>query len=441
MGCNKLSLQRSSKGSVSISPYRNGLRIRWRYNSQRQVIYVPPSVPDLETTASLIKSCIEQDLLSGEYDENLKRYKAFLEFEKAALQEEKVVQQKPSSFNPKGLHKEESHQINIGESFDVLREFYRYLAAKSLSLDPDKLSSYYTQTMAMLKKWGEFEIEDTPLKLGAETFGPKTFNDRRNCLFKFFNWLVKKGKIKENPLAEVATKRRQRNCEQRKPFTENEIVRILDALRTDKFKKRSSRFSHSQYLPFVSFLLYTGVRNAEAVGLKVKDIVFPQRNDMRTGHIRIARTLARTSKGTHLGARKEKGTKMDNIRLLPFNQPLVDLLSPICNGRNPEEYVFVNENGNPIDDRQFLKRIFKPVQEQLGIEKRDLYACRHTFATWAVQEGVKPHEVANMMGDRVETVLENYFHNNRRPELLPTFSFQLSNKVTHMESSVSPQAV
>lgn len=441
MGVNQRPSHRTSKGSVSVSSYKNGLRIRWRYNGLRPEIYVPPSVPDFATIASLVKTCIEKDLSSGNYDETLRRYRAFLEFEKAALQEGEVVQQKQSSFIPQGWHREEVHQMTSGESINVLKEFNRYLAAKSLSLDPDKLSSYYTQTIAMLKKWGDFDIEDTPLKLGAEAFGNKTFNDRRNCLIKFFKWLVKKGKIKENPLEEVATKRRQRKCDQRKPFTEQEIVAILEALRTDRFKKPSSRYSHSQYAPFVSFMLYTGVRNAEAVGLKVKDVVFPKGDDLRTGHIRIARTLARTNKGTHMGARKEKGTKMDNIRLLPFNQPLLDLLQPVCRNRNPEEYVFMNENGNPIDDKQFLKRVFKPVQEQLGIEKRDLYACRHTFATWAVQTGVKPHEVANMMGDRVETVLENYFHNNRRPELLPTFSFQLTREVTHLETVLTSKAV
>jgi integrase len=424
MGVKPVNSSRSSKGSVSISPYKNGLRLRWRHNGQRPEIYVPPSVPNFQTTASKIKTCIEQDFSSGNYDETLRRYRAFLEFERAALQEE-VEQPKQSPLFPMGKNREEVHRLNSGEPINVLKEFGRYLAAKSMSIDSEELSSYYTQTIAMLKNWGDFDIEDTPVKLGVEKFGPKTFNDRRNCLFKFFAWLVKKGKIKENPLEEVATKRRLRHCEQRKPFTESEIAAILEALRTDRFKHPSARYSHSQYVLFVTFMLYTGVRNAEAVGLKIKDIIFPKGDDLRTGSIRIGRTLARTCKGTHIGARKEKGTKMNNVRLLPFNMPLLDLLLPICSGRDPEEYVFLNENGNPIDDRQFLKRIFKPVQEKLGIEKRDLYACRHTFATRAVQQGVKPHEVAYVMGDRVETVLENYFHNNRRPEQLPSFSFDV----------------
>ncbi|RYZ80848.1 MAG: hypothetical protein EOP04_25110, partial [Proteobacteria bacterium] len=377
MGCKNLSSQRSSKGSVTISPYRNGFRIRWRHNGQRLVIHVPPSIPNYATIASSIKTIIEQDLSSNNFDESLRRYRAFLEFEKAALQEIEVEQRKQSSLLPKGNQEKDIHH-KAGESINVLKEFSRYLASKSMSIDPDKLSSYYTQTISMLKKWGDFDLEDTPIKLGAEKFGPKTFNDRRNCLIKFFAWLVKKGKIKENPLEEVATKRRQRNCEQRKPFTESEIVAILEALQKNRFKKPSARYSHSQYVPFVKFMLYTGVRNAEAVGLKVKDITFPNADDLRTGSIRICRTLARTAKGSHAGARKEKGTKMNNVRLLPFNKPLLDLLLSVCKNRQPEEYVFLNENGNPIDDKKFLKYIFKPVQEELKIEKRDLYACRHT---------------------------------------------------------------
>ncbi|MCU7548155.1 hypothetical protein OCK74_03475 [Chitinophagaceae bacterium LB-8] len=51
----------------------------------------------------------------------------------------------------------------------------------------------------MLKKWGDYDPEDTPVLISKEQFGPKTFNDRRNCLFKFFGWLVRKGKLAYAP--------------------------------------------------------------------------------------------------------------------------------------------------------------------------------------------------------------------------------------------------
>jgi hypothetical protein len=37
---------------------------------------------------------------------------------------------------------------------------------------------------------------------------------------------------------------------------------------------------------------------------------------------------------------------------------------------------------------------------------------------------MKPHEVAYIMGDSVEVVLQNYFHNNRRPHSLPNSIMQ-----------------
>lgn len=81
--------------------------------------------------------------------------------------------------------------------------------------------------------------------------------------------------------------------------------------------------------------------------------------------------------------------------------------------------MFANENGNAIDDKMFLRRVFKPLQESLCIPYRVTYACRHTFATRAVRQGMKPHEVAYLMGDTVDTVLNNYFHNNTMPNSLP----------------------
>ena len=96
-----------------------------------------------------------------------------------------------------------------------------------------------------------------------------------------------------------------------------------------------------------------------------------------------------------------------------------DLLLPLCEGRASEAFVFVSRNDKPVDDRMFQRRVFKPRLKELEIGERDLYACRHTFATRAVRQGMKPHEVAYLMGDSVNVVLANYFHNDQRPVRLP----------------------
>lgn len=297
-------------------------------------------------------------------------------------------------------------------NLDLLQEFDRFAIRCGQSLS--SMTEYYRTTRWMLQKWGKFELEDTSIKLHAYNYSARTYNHRRTCLNKFYDWLVSRGKIAENPLADVKNRRKEKSPESRNPFTDKEASGILEALRLDLFCKPSSRYSHKQYFPFVAFMLHVGTRNGEAIGLRVKDVDFENRE------IKIEHSFSRTLCGTNVSARVLKSTKNESIRFIPMDQYLRDILLPLCFGRKGEDFVFVNDNGNPIDDKMFQRRVWKRVLSELHIPKRDLYACRHTFATRAVRQGLKPHEVAYLMGDTVHTILKTYFHNNLRPGTLPT---------------------
>lgn len=398
----------SVDGLVSICKDKNTIRLRWRYRSKRFSFNLFKY-----TNANLVKAkkvavIIQGDILTGAFDDSLRRYKLLL----VHMAQPLSLNENISASIPLRPSKEENGNSDAVHG-TTLTDFDRYIAAKSMNPESEDLSSYYTQTRAMMKKWVDFDLEDIPVLLNKEKFGPKTFNDRRNCLFKFFNWLVRKGKLADNPLVDVGTKKRQRHTEQRKPFTEEEIATILDALKTDRFRKKCSRYSHAQYYPLVAFIIQTGVRNAEAIGLQVRDVLW------HTREIKICRALARTSKDTNEAARKQKGTKNNNVRFIPMNTFLASLLKPLCSGKKGTALVFTNEGGRMIDDRAFQRRTFKPVLKELNIQDRDLYACRHTFATRAVQSGMKAHEVAYLMGDDLQTVIANYYHQEKITVGLP----------------------
>jgi integrase len=294
---------------------------------------------------------------------------------------------------------------------NLVNEFDRYLAAKSFNLT--ELPSYYADAKKLLQKWGTTDVDQVPVLLSKENFSAKVFNDRRNCLSPFFDFLTRKKRIADNPLKEVSNKRRLRHSDSRVPFTNEEVARLLHALKTNQFVNKCSRYTHSQYYPMIAFMIQTGVRNAEAIGLQVRDIYWD--ND----HVKICRALSRTSKGTHQAARKEKGTKNDNVRYIPMNAFLKELLLPLCWNKSSTDLVFTNENGNLIDDKALQRRVFKPLLKKLAVANRDLYACRHTFATRAVQAGMKPHEVAYLMGDRLDTIVKNYYHSEHIQTSLP----------------------
>jgi integrase len=364
-----------------------------------QYVSKPPMV------AKALKAIIETDLLRNTYDNTLEKYKQLLH--DVALQDSMFADQihyvPPYAQSATPLQPPK-------KPFELLAEFNNYLGVKGIR--ESHIPVYYYYTRQMLRRWGAVELDAIPALLSNEPISNRTFNDRRNCLFKFFEWCERKEKIAANLLADVATKKRPKAIDQRKPFTDSEAVRILEALRCDTYSK-STGFPHSQYWRFVAFLLHTGTRNGEAIGLKIKDV------DLEHREIRIAYSLSRTRQGSHIGARVLKGTKMENERILPLDDYLLQLLEPICLGRSGDDFVFVNRNGNAIDDRMFQRRILKPLLSALQIQHRDLYACRHTFATRAVRQGLRPHEVAYLMGDSVEMVLSNYFHNQHRPGILP----------------------
>ena len=261
----------------------------------------------------------------------------------------------------------------------------------------------------MIEKWDIKLANEMPFYLIKQSLSPNTFNNRLNILKRFAKWLVKKQLIHENPLEDAITMKVKVKREQRKPFQDQEITMILDALATNKFHRNGSK-----YYSFIKFMFMTGVRNAEAIGLTVRKI------DFKNKVIKIDQTLARTRKGSYSNARIIKSTKTDNCRYLPIDRQLESLLIKACDKKKGYELVFNSVNGKAIDDHQFQKRVFKPMLKKLGIPERDLYAIRHTFGTIAIEQGINPIDAGYLMGhNNPKTVLTCYSHLRFVPKKLP----------------------
>jgi integrase len=198
------------------------------------------------------------------------------------------------------------------------------------------------------------------------------------------------------------------------PFSEAEISAILEAIRKDSFCSSGARYKHSHYFPFLYFIFKTGVRNAEAVGLRVGSLNFIK------NIIVIKETLARSVRGTHAEARVRKETKNGKVRLLPLTIDLKGILGPLVVGKQEDDLVFQSYSGLAIDDRMFQKRVFAPVLKELNIPHRVLYACRHTFGSRCIDSGITPVMTAFLMGNNPETALRNYTHQLSIPKHLPS---------------------
>ncbi len=78
--------------------------------------------------------------------------------------------------------------------------------------------------------------------------------------------------------------------------------------------------------------------------------------------------------------------------------------------KTKHDYLFCRPDGRELDAEYLNKSIWRKTLEKAELHPRKMYATRHTFATIALTEGRSPAWVAQMMGDRIETVLKHYFH-------------------------------
>jgi integrase len=379
MGHNK-----TKKGQVSISNYKGRIRLRWRYEGKRFSLSLNAFNSQNLLYSRKIALQIELDILSNQFDHSLVKYGA------------------------KSTVKIDEHDTALSTV-----QYFEKWVKEFKQLDCER-NSDYNHLRNTLRKWGELQPNDLVSKLNAEPYSPKTYNSRLTMLRRFSLWMVKQSIWSSNPFEEVS-RRKVKKTEKpnRKPFTDQEISSILAAFRENSFCSPTARYKHSHYYPFIYFIFKTGVRNAEAVGLRVSSL------DFNHNIIHIKESLARSIKGTNASARVRKETKNGKVRMLPFTDDLKEILMPLVEGRDGDDLVFTSFTGLSIDDRMFQKRVFAVVLKGLNIPHRVLYACRHTFGSRCIDAGMTPVMVSFLMGNAPETLLRSYTHQLRLPESLP----------------------
>jgi integrase len=96
------------------------------------------------------------------------------------------------------------------------------------------------------------------------------------------------------------------------------------------------------------------------------------------------------------------GTKTRKNREVPMNSEVREILSPLCRGKQADDYVFVNSRtGKRLTD---AKRAFTKACELAHISWLVLHDLRATFGTRLGETGYDVFTIASLMGhDRIET--------------------------------------
>lgn len=208
------------------------------------------------------------------------------------------------------------------------------------------------------------------------TLAPKTVNEIMALLLSILGEAADRYGF-QNPGERISRlKVRRKDIE---PFSLAEALQIIETVRPD-------------YRHYFTVRFFTGMRTGEVHGLKWKYVDFERRQ------ILIRETF------TH---GEQDDTKTDgSMREIQMGQQVFDALRAQEElTRHLGEYVFCSTAGKPIDLHNFVRRVWNPLLDHLGLTRRRPYQMRHTAATLWLGAGENPEWIASQLGHTTTEML------------------------------------
>lgn len=192
------------------------------------------------------------------------------------------------------------------------------------------------------------------------------------------------------------------------PKQQRREMRALTPLEAGQFLAAAAE---DRWYPLWTLLLATGLRPAEALGLKWADF--------KDGRLVVQRSLVRLADGSwHVSAPKTPKARRtvtlpeSAIRVLTKHrkQQATERIQ-LGAAWNNHDFIFCSRHGEPLDYRVVVRRHFKPLARRIGLEALRPYDLRHTCATLLLASGENVKVVSERLGHSTATLtLDVYSH-------------------------------
>ena len=243
----------------------------------------------------------------------------------------------------------------------VYEDFFRSL--EKFLTSEDALRDIETITPTLLRQY---------LITASKTMASITVDGYYRRLNTFFNFLVSDCVISYNPLSKVDKPKVSKRLIQ--SFNSNEVYKMLNSFDTDSFIGRRN-------YTILSFLLSTGLRRSEYLGLNMQDV------DLINGFIRV------------IG-------KGDKERLVPISKALSVILRKYVKAR--EEYLkkridtpafFITKDGKRMS-KEASNSVFRNLRLDLHLtgKRFSAHIWRHTFAKAFLLNGGDVFTLQELLG-------------------------------------------
>ena len=314
--------------AVKVESFRGRLRLRWSHEGKRS--HLTLGLDDTAVGRMVAKgrlSQIEADLATGNFDRTLAKYKSA---------------GKPSKMEV---------TLTAVELLD------RFTAYKSMGIDARTKGKYKAigSKVAALLGNSSAEVDESRAEAFRleldKTLAPNSQKEYLSTISLCWKWGLKQGLVSVNPWTEVVKRVKVPPRQPPKPFSKTEMTTILTGFR------QSQIYRH--YGDFVDFLLSTGCRIGEAIGL-------------RWGH--LSEDFDKVWVGESVTRGVRKSTKTNRPREFRLNPRLSSMLRSRCpTDRDPEALVFPAPRGGAMDDNNFRNNAWTTVLKDAGVNYRKPY--------------------------------------------------------------------
>ena len=223
----------------------------------------------------------------------------------------------------------------------------------------------------------------------AETHEKQTVIDFHHLLKSAILDAMDDGMINKDPTRKVIFKGKEPRKKHRKFMDKYELQRLISDLDlTDE--------------PNYDWLIYliakTGLRFSEAIAITPKDILF------REMKMRVWKTWNYKEGGGFVGTKNKS-----SVRIIPIDWQLANLLRIICNGRDTEKPIFIEEGRGIYNST--VNAVLKRHCDNIGIKPITVHGLRHTHASVLLSGGVSVASVSMRLGhSNITTTQKVYLH-------------------------------
>src|SRR5215218_9867403 len=259
----------------------------------------------------------------------------------------------------------------------------------SHEVDPATTNKLRYELAHAKRVFGDRRVDELkPLELSAwrATLPARSRHQPFGAFRQVLEEAVTLGLLATNPCARIRNRRTKLDEDREiRPFESwDELEAIADEL-------------HPRYRAVPIVLVGTGLRPEELWGLERRDF------DRAKGVLNVERVFTQ--------GRLKRCKKSDlQRRRVPLRATVLEAIEEMPTPRRFDGPLFPNHEGAYTRHNTFRLRHWTPALRAAGIEHRSAYACRHTFASWAIRAGVQLFYLSRVMGTSVAQIDATYGH-------------------------------